>query len=92
MCQELCQAFDVDPIFFLFICAYNVWVISPPFPDPLPYPPDVDPLNTLGNTVRYWGFFLFFYSPVLRDWFNPYFAHKRTNIHGICELYTGLHS
>jgi hypothetical protein len=24
--------------FFLFICAYNVWVISPPFPHPLLYP------------------------------------------------------
>jgi hypothetical protein len=26
-------------IFILFICAYNVWVISPPFPHPLPYTP-----------------------------------------------------
>jgi hypothetical protein len=26
-------------IFILFICAYNVWVISPPFPHPFPYPP-----------------------------------------------------
>jgi hypothetical protein len=25
-------------IFILFICAYNVWVISPPFPHPLPCP------------------------------------------------------
>jgi hypothetical protein len=25
--------------FFLFICAYNAWVISPPFPHPLPYHP-----------------------------------------------------
>jgi hypothetical protein len=23
-------------IFILFICAYNVWVISPPFPSPPP--------------------------------------------------------
>jgi hypothetical protein len=26
-------------IYFLFICAYYVWVISPPFPHPLPYHP-----------------------------------------------------
>jgi hypothetical protein len=26
-------------IFLLFICAYNAWVISPPFPHPLPYHP-----------------------------------------------------
>jgi hypothetical protein len=25
--------------FLLLICAYNVWVISPPFPHALPYPP-----------------------------------------------------
>jgi hypothetical protein len=25
-------------IFILFIYAYNVWVISPPFPPPSPYP------------------------------------------------------
>jgi hypothetical protein len=25
--------------FILFICAYNIWVISPSFPHPLPYPP-----------------------------------------------------
>jgi hypothetical protein len=29
---------------FLFICAYNVWVISPPFPQPLPHPPRPLPL------------------------------------------------
>jgi hypothetical protein len=26
-------------IFILFICAYNVWVISPPFSLPPPFPP-----------------------------------------------------
>jgi hypothetical protein len=25
--------------FLLFICAYKAWVISPPFPHPLPYHP-----------------------------------------------------
>jgi hypothetical protein len=25
--------------FLLFICAYNVWVIAPTFPHPVPYPP-----------------------------------------------------
>jgi hypothetical protein len=29
----------IMPFFLLFICAYNVWVISPPFPHPLPNPP-----------------------------------------------------
>jgi hypothetical protein len=36
-------------IFILFICAYNVWVISPPSLRPLPYPPP--PLPPL--TPRY---------------------------------------
>jgi hypothetical protein len=27
------------PFFKKFICAYNVWVISPPFPHTLPYSP-----------------------------------------------------
>jgi hypothetical protein len=26
-------------LFLLFICAYNVWVISPPFPLPSSFPP-----------------------------------------------------
>jgi hypothetical protein len=30
--------------FFLFICAYNAWVISPSSPHPLPYhPPHLPP-------------------------------------------------
>jgi hypothetical protein len=38
--------------FFLFICAYNAWVISPSFPHPLPYHPSnlslsPNPLDTL---------------------------------------------
>jgi hypothetical protein len=28
---------NVYHFFFLFICVYNVWVISPPFPNNLPY-------------------------------------------------------
>jgi hypothetical protein len=32
-------------IIFLFIFAYNVWVISPPFPHPLPYLPPPRPLS-----------------------------------------------
>jgi hypothetical protein len=35
---------DFFLIFILFICAYNVWVISSPFPHPLPYPPTPLPL------------------------------------------------
>jgi hypothetical protein len=26
-------------LYYFFICAYNVWVISSPLPYPLPYPP-----------------------------------------------------
>jgi hypothetical protein len=33
-------------IFILFICAYNVWVISPPLPPPPPLPPGFDPCAT----------------------------------------------
>jgi hypothetical protein len=34
--------------FLLFTCAYNVWVISPPFPCPLPNPsiPSLSPPNS----------------------------------------------
>jgi hypothetical protein len=28
---------SANPTFFLFVCAYNAWVISPPCPHPLPY-------------------------------------------------------
>jgi hypothetical protein len=31
-------------IYFLFICTYNVWVISPPFPQPPSLPPHSLPL------------------------------------------------
>jgi hypothetical protein len=29
--------FFLGGVFFLFICAYNIWVISPPFPPPAPF-------------------------------------------------------
>jgi hypothetical protein len=35
----LSPSFWSASIFFLFICAYNAWVISPPCPHTLPYHP-----------------------------------------------------
>jgi hypothetical protein len=34
-------------IFILFICAYNVWVISPPFPPPYPPPSLTSPYPSM---------------------------------------------
>jgi hypothetical protein len=39
-------------IFILFICAYIVWVISPPSPHPLLYPPNSLPYPPLPLTTR----------------------------------------
>jgi hypothetical protein len=42
-------------IFILFIRAYNVWVISPPFPHPHPLPyPDVPSLSPHPHPFASW--------------------------------------
>jgi hypothetical protein len=43
-CPTLCSCNIYHLMIFLFICAYNVWVISSLFPKPFPYPPN--PLAT----------------------------------------------
>jgi hypothetical protein len=37
--DEFYQTFFFYLLFFLFTCAYNAWVISPPCPHPHPYHP-----------------------------------------------------